>query len=172
MSSFTLRRIAPRVLALPRSLVTPLAGRRAASSVANSIYQTDSTASGKGRQGKVVNSEGHLEAQLALPKSMGGPGGAPNPEVLFASGYAACFLGAVHGVAGQLKVHLPKDTKVDAVVDLTKADGNFGLAVQITLTVKGLDQKVADEVVTKAHAMCPYSRAVKGNISATAVAVV
>ncbi|KAI8917636.1 hypothetical protein PhCBS80983_g05501 [Powellomyces hirtus] len=168
-SRFVQRAPASRML----KMIAPV-GTRAASSAAKSLYQTTSIASGKGRSGNVSNQDSQFKASLALPKSMGGPGnadGTVNPEILFASGYASCFLGAVQAVAGAKKVSLPAETSVKTVVDLKK-DTNFELAVKLTLSVPGLSQKVADDVVTTAHEMCPYSRATRGNIEVDVKAVV
>ncbi|KAI8820680.1 OsmC-like protein [Fimicolochytrium jonesii] len=143
----------------------PAARRISTASLGNSIYQTTSSASGKGRQGKVQNHDSGFSSQLALPKSMGGPGNTKesvNPEILFASGYASCFLGAVHAVAGAKKIKLPQDTSVDVTVDLLKGD-NFDLKVKIVLKTPGLDKKAAQEVVDAAHQTCPYSRATRNN---------
>jgi Ohr subfamily peroxiredoxin len=70
-------------------------------------YRTSATANG-GRDGRIRTEDGKLDLQLSTPKELGGPGGeGTNPEQLFASGYAACFLGALKFAAHQLKLQVP-----------------------------------------------------------------
>ncbi|KAJ3152883.1 hypothetical protein HDU89_001089 [Geranomyces variabilis] len=146
---------------------------RPMSTAVKSLYKTSAIASGKGRQGSVKHPETGFSSNLALPKSMGGPGNTSeslNPEILFSAGYASCFLGAVHAVAGAKKVKLPADTSVEAEIELKKGD-NFDLAAVITLTAKGVDKKALEDVLAAAHETCPYSRATRGNIDVKVKAV-
>jgi osmotically inducible protein OsmC len=94
----------------------------------------------------------------------GGGGDGTNPEQLFASGYSACFLGALKFVAGQQKVQLPSNASVSAKVGIGPIPTGFGIEVDLTVDVPGLDQNVAQSLVDKAHVVCPYSKATKGNI--------
>lgn len=132
----------------------------------DALYTAEATAAGDGRNGDVHSSDGVLDERLSVPESMGGPGGAfTNPEQLFAAGYAACFHGALRLVAGQAGVDLGADSTVNAQVDIGKKEGGgFALGVRITATLPGLEQAKADELVTQAHQVCPYSNATRGNI--------
>jgi Ohr subfamily peroxiredoxin len=127
------------------------------------LYATQARAVG-GRAGHVETPDGALSLDLALPKEMGGKGGATNPEQLFAAGYAACFENAVRFIAGQQKVPL-KGAAVTASVELhPRAEGGFKLAVNLDAETQGLDQAAAEALVAAAHQVCPYSNAVRGNV--------
>jgi osmotically inducible protein OsmC len=128
------------------------------------LYTTEALATGDGRNGHVRTSDGLLESDLAVPKAMGGPGGATNPEQLFASGYAACFHSALKGVARQAKVDAGGST-VTARVGIGRTDGGgFGLTVALTVAMPAVDRSLAEDLVAKAHQVCPYSNATRGNI--------
>lgn len=136
------------------------------------LYTATATASGDGRNGEVRSSDGVLDEQLATPEAMGGQGGPhTNPEQLFAAGYAACFHGALRLVAGQSNVTLGQDTEITANVGIGKSGGGFGLAVELVAKLPGLEQGKADELVAKAHQVCPYSNATRGNIEVRVSAV-
>lgn len=129
------------------------------------IYSTKVSAVG-GRSGTVKSDDGLLNLSLALPTSLGGNGGASNPEQLFAAGYAACFENAVIHVTRNKAVKV-KDDNILVVADVgMKANGQGGFVLTVALDVKitGIDQATAEEVVQAAHAVCPYSNAVRGNI--------
>ncbi|BEU99787.1 organic hydroperoxide resistance protein [Novosphingobium olei] len=119
-----------------------------------------------GRSGRVSTDDGLLDVNLALPTALGGKGGATNPEQLFAAGYAACFENAVIHVARGMGEKIPDDAiVVDAVVGIgPNASGGFALSVDLNVAITGLSQDRAEELVAAAHATCPYSNAVKGNI--------
>lgn len=127
------------------------------------IYTASALSTGDGRNGHVRTSDGTLDVDLAVPKEMGGGGGALNPEQLFAAGYAACFHSALRGVARQSGATLADDS-VTAEVSLHKQDVGFGLAVVLRVELPGVAQDVADDLVAKAHQMCPYSNATRGNV--------
>jgi Ohr subfamily peroxiredoxin len=97
---------------------------------------------------------------------MGGKGGATNPEQLFAAGYAACFENAViHVTRGKDDKVGDKDIVVETTVGLQpNGAGGFALSVAMNVSISGLDQTTAEEIVQAAHAVCPYSNAIKGNI--------
>jgi Ohr subfamily peroxiredoxin len=136
------------------------------------LYTAIATARGDGRNGEVTSSDGVIDESLAIPKEMGGPGGLKtNPEQLFAAGYAACFHSALQGVARQAKVKITGST-VDAEVSLLKVGEGFGLAVALKVTLPGLDQAQADDFVAKAHQVCPYSNATRGNVEVALSATV
>ena len=131
----------------------------------STLYSTKVTAIG-GRSGTVKSDDGLLDLSLAPPKALGGNGGATNPEQLFAAGYAACFENAViHVTQAEAQKVKDDDIVVVATVGLLPNDaGGFVLTVALDVTITGLDQAEAEDIVSKAHAVCPYSNAVKGNI--------
>ncbi len=121
-----------------------------------------------GRDGKGTTADGKLDVKFSLAKALGGKGEGITPEHLFATGYSACFAGALQFVAGQKKIHLPADFTITAKVDLTQTDDNkFQLQVALTATIPGLDKDVAKDLVETAHTVCPYSRAIHGNVDVT-----
>jgi Ohr subfamily peroxiredoxin len=129
-----------------------------------SIYKTTVTSTG-GRDGAVKSADGVLDLQLAVPKELGGPGGAkPNPEELFAAGYAACFHSALKLVAGQQKLSI-RDSTVSATVGIGPNDaGGFALEVDLAISLPTVDAAKAEELVRAAHTVCPYSNATRNNI--------
>ncbi|MDP2370079.1 organic hydroperoxide resistance protein [Rhodoferax sp.] len=127
------------------------------------IYQAHATASG-GRDGTVKSSDGLLDLKLSVPREMGGAGGGVNPEQLFAAGYSACFLSAIKFLAGMQKIALPADAAVNATVGIGKTPAGFGIEVQLVVALPGMDRTVAQALVNKAHEVCPYSNATRGNI--------
>ena len=131
----------------------------------STLYSTKAVAVG-GRHGTVRTDDGLLDVQLAIPTAMGGKGGATNPEQLFAAGYAACFENAViHISRGKEAKVGDKDIVVETTVGLMpNGAGGFVLSVAMDVSIAGLDQATAEEIVQAAHAVCPYSNAVKGNI--------
>jgi len=132
------------------------------------LYTASATATGDGRNGHVRSSDGVLDFDLAVPKEMGGPGGAlPNPEELFAAGYAACFHSALKGVARRQKITLT-DTAITVDVGIGPRDqGGYGLTVTIEAEVPGVDEATAKDLIEKAHHVCPYSNATRGNVDVT-----
>lgn len=133
----------------------------------NVLYRTQATATG-GRDGRSATKDGAVDVKLVTPKELGGAGGdGVNPEQLFATGYAACFLGALKFVASKEKVRVPADANVTADVGIgPRADeGGFGLDVALTVSLPGVEDAVADDLIAKAHVVCPYSHATRGNIS-------
>jgi osmotically inducible protein OsmC len=118
-----------------------------------------------GRDGQGESSDGKLKVKFSLAKALGGKGEGITPEHLFAQGYTACFGSALQYVAGQKKVHLPADFSITAKVDLAKADdGNFQLVVELIAKAPGIDKAQLEEFVKIAHTVCPYSRAIHGNV--------
>jgi lipoyl-dependent peroxiredoxin len=133
----------------------------------NVLYRTQATATG-GRDGRSATKDGAVDVKLVTPKELGGAGGdGVNPEQLFATGYAACFLGALKFVASKEKVSVPADANVTADVGIgPRADeGGFSLDVALTVSLPGVEDAVADDLIAKAHVVCPYSHATRGNIS-------
>lgn len=129
------------------------------------LYTANATATG-GREGRGVSSDKALDVALSTPKELGGAGGdGTNPEQLFAAGYAACFLSAMKMVGGMMKTPVPADASVDAAIGIGKNDqGGFGLSAKLAVKTPGMDQAAAQAVVDKAHQVCPYSNATRGNI--------
>ncbi|MBB1256680.1 organic hydroperoxide resistance protein [Streptomyces alkaliterrae] len=130
------------------------------------LYTAVATAE-NGRDGKVASDDGNLEVVVNPPKQMGGSGAGTNPEQLFAAGYSACFQGALGVVARQTKADISGST-VTASVGIGKTPaGGFGLQVAISATIPNVDEATARELVEKAHQVCPYSNATRGNIEVT-----
>lgn len=130
------------------------------------LYTAHASATG-GRDGHGATDSGNLDVRLVTPKELGGPGGdGVNPEQLFAVGYSACFLGALKYVAGKSNLKIPADAKVAAAVGIGPRDDGtgFGIAVDLTITLPGIERAVAEDLVQKAHVVCPYSHATRGNI--------
>jgi Ohr subfamily peroxiredoxin len=130
------------------------------------LYRTTATATG-GRDGRSATADGVLDVAPSTPKELGGASGAgTNPEQLFAAGYSACFLGAMKFVAGQDKIRLPDDTTVTAGVGIgPRADGRgFGIEVDLVVALPSLDRARAEDLVNRAHVVCPYSHATRDNI--------
>ena len=128
-------------------------------------YTAHAVASGDGRSGHVASSDGLVDTELAVPKELGGPGGATNPEQLFAAGYAACFHNALILVARAENTALGEDSTIDASVGIgANGAGGFGLTVALAAHLPGLTQDKAEDLVAKAHQVCPYSNAIRGNI--------
>ena len=129
-------------------------------------YKTTATATG-GRDGRAKTADGRLDLKLSTPKELGGAGGdGANPEQLFACGYSACFLGALKFAAGKEKVRIPDDATVTATVGIGPRDDGqgFGIDVDLAISLPGIERAKAEDLVAKAHVVCPYSHATKGNI--------
>ncbi len=132
----------------------------------NPLYETQATAIG-GRNGAAATSDGRLRFNLAIPKELGGPGGeGVNPEQLFALGYAACFLTAIKEVAGQSSIEIAADSNVTATVGIgpRETGEQLALSVELMIDLPDLDRDVAQGLVLRAHDICPYSAAVRGNL--------
>jgi lipoyl-dependent peroxiredoxin len=130
------------------------------------LYTARATATG-GRAGHAVTDDGLLDVSLKPPKEMGGPGGATNPEQLFAAGYAACFQSAL-GVAGRRAGVDTSASTVEADVTIgVIGGGGYGLAVALRVAIPGADPEQARSLTEAAHQVCPYSNATRGNIEVT-----
>ncbi len=129
------------------------------------VYSTKVTATG-GRHGTIRSQDGLLDLKLALPLTLGGKGDATNPEQLFAGGYAACFENALFHVSREARRHFAdSDIEVVAQIGLSRNEsGAFLLSAALAVTMAGVDQKTAEQLVDGAHAICPYSNAIKGNV--------
>ncbi|MEJ0052922.1 MAG: organic hydroperoxide resistance protein [Methylovirgula sp.] len=134
----------------------------------NVLYRTKATAHG-GRDGHSRTEDGTLDVTLTIPKELGGPGTpGNNPEKLFATGYSACFLGAMKFVASQGGPKVPEDTAVSAIVGIgPRSEGGFGLEVELDVSLPGLPHEEAQQLIEKADKVCPYSNALRGNVQVT-----
>ncbi|MHA3614194.1 organic hydroperoxide resistance protein [Yersinia enterocolitica] len=136
-------------------------------SIEKVVYRAKAKATG-GRDGRATSSDGVLDVKLGVPKEMGGAGGAvTNPEQLFAAGYSACFLGALKFVASKEKVKIPDDVSIEGTVGIGAIPTGFGIEVQLDISLPGIERSVAEDLVKKAHVVCPYSNATRGNIDVT-----
>jgi lipoyl-dependent peroxiredoxin len=137
-------------------------GRRVWRTNVDALYTATATATGDGRNGHTATEDGMLSVDVRIPKEMGGPGGATNPEQLFAAGYAACFHSALKVVGGGADLG---GSEVSASVAIgVLPGGGFGLAVELDVHAPNLDHDTALELTEKAHQVCPYSNATRGNI--------
>ena len=129
------------------------------------LYATKVTATG-GRHGSIRSEDGILVLDLAMPKSLGGPGGKTNPEQMFAGGYAACFENALLRVARESGIRFADpDVEVTAEVGLDRNAANaFVLSATLSVTIAGIDLAQAQDLVHRADAICPYSNAIRGNV--------
>jgi len=128
------------------------------------LYRAQAQAFG-GRDGRVVVPDAGLELAVTTPKGLGGPGGpGTNPEQLFAAGYSACFLSALKVVAGREKVALPAEASVSGQVGIGMTGAAFGLEVDLSVSLPGVDPALAQRLLEAAHQVCPYSNATRGNI--------
>ncbi|TYB36653.1 organic hydroperoxide resistance protein [Micromonospora sp. AP08] len=131
------------------------------------LYTASAQATGDGRDGHVRTSDGGLDLDLAVPKEMGGAGGATNPEQLFAAGYAACFHSALRLVARKARADL-SNSVVEAEVGIgPNGSGGYGLAVTLVVDLPVVERSAAQQLVEAAHQVCPYSNATRGNVEVT-----
>ena len=138
------------------------------------LYTAHATSTG-GRTGTTESSDGKIKLQLSTPKELGGDSGpGTNPEQLFASGYSACFIGAMKAVARNQKIALPAEVSITADVSIGPMSGKpgaFGIAVAMAISVPGMDKAAVEALVKTAHEVCPYSNATRGNIYVTLTVV-
>jgi lipoyl-dependent peroxiredoxin len=137
----------------------------------NILYTATANATGDGRNGHAATDDGILDIDLRVPTELGGPGGATNPEQLFAAGYVACFHSALKLVATRDGLDV-EGTEVSATVGLGMLDnGGFGLAVELDVFAPKLERATAEALVARTHEVCPYSNATRGNIDVTLTVV-
>ena len=133
-------------------------------SIENVLYRAQANASG-GRDGRAVASDGRLDVSLSTPRELGGAGGeGTNPEQLFAAGYSACFIGAMKFVAARDKLRMPADASVQGTVGIGAIPNGFGIEVDLAVSLPGMDRAEAQTLIDRAHIVCPYSNATRGNI--------
>jgi lipoyl-dependent peroxiredoxin len=135
-------------------------------SLTKPLYTARATATG-GRAGHAVSDDGILDLDLKPPAEMGGPGGATNPEQLFAAGYAACFQSALAVVGRRQGVDTSASTVEADVTIGTIPGGGYGLAVALRVSIPGADAGTTRALAEAAHQVCPYSNATRGNIDVT-----
>jgi lipoyl-dependent peroxiredoxin len=133
----------------------------------NVLYTATAHSTGDGRNGHARSEDGVLDIDMRMPKEMGGAGGAANPETLFAAGYAACFHSAIKGVARQDRLNVDGSEVVASVGIGPLEGGRFGLTVDLKVSIPNLDRPTAEQLVARAHEICPYSNATRGNIPVT-----
>jgi Ohr subfamily peroxiredoxin len=109
-----------------------------------------------GRDGFAKSADGFVDLKMTQPH--------PAAENLFAAAWSACYMGAIELAAAQRKVKLAGNPEVDAEIDLNKAGDSYFLQARFTVTVPGVDRDTAAELAKLAHGICPYSKAVHGNI--------
>jgi Ohr subfamily peroxiredoxin len=131
----------------------------------NVLYTTQATATG-GRDGEAATKDGSFKVKLSTPKELGGAGGpGNNPEQLFASGWSACYIGAMKFVGGQKKLPIPANTSVTATIGIgPRSEGGFGLTAVLDVNLPGMDKAAAKQLVEEADKVCPYSNATRNNI--------
>ncbi|MEO8803576.1 MAG: organic hydroperoxide resistance protein [Rudaea sp.] len=134
------------------------------------VYTAMATATG-GRNGRAVASDNKVDVKLAPPTEMGGTGEGTNPEQLFACGYSACFLGAIRLVAGKENITVAPDASITGLVGIGPIPNGFGIQVELKISLPGMDRAAAQVLVEKAHVVCPYSNATRGNVDVTLTVV-
>jgi len=128
------------------------------------LYTAKATSTG-GREGATHSDDGRLKVNLSTPKGLGGNDGpGTNPEQLFASGYSACFIGALKNVAAGNRIQLPDGLSVTAEVGVGPIPNGFGIGVAMHVSLPGMEKSAAESLVEKAHVVCPYSNATRGNV--------
>ncbi len=133
-------------------------------SIEKVLYRAHATATG-GRDGRAVSSDNVLDVKLTTPRELGGAGGlGTNPEQLFAAGYSACFIGAMKFVASRDKLTFPADASIEGIVGIGAIPNGFGIEVELRISLPGLAREAAEALVQKAHVVCPYSNATRGNV--------
>ncbi|MBR7968593.1 organic hydroperoxide resistance protein [Burkholderia cenocepacia] len=136
-------------------------------SIEKVLYRAHAKATG-GRDGCATVPESGLDLKLTTPRELGGAGGAgANPEQLFAAGYSACFIGAMKFVAARDKIAIPADAAIEGSVGIGAIPNGFGIEVELKISLPGLDRDIAQTLIDRAHVVCPYSNATRGNIDVT-----
>jgi osmotically inducible protein OsmC len=125
------------------------------------LYTANVHTTGGREHGIAKSSDGHLDVKLSTP---GTNGIGTNPEQLFAAGWSACFEGAIGIAAQKARITIPEDTAIDAEIDLCLDKGEFFLQARLNVSLPGLDKEVAWELINSAEKICPYSKAIKGNV--------
>jgi Ohr subfamily peroxiredoxin len=127
------------------------------------LYTARTHTTGGREHGVARSSDGHLDIRLSSP---GTDGIGTNPEQLFAAGWSACFEGAMGTAARRKRITLPEDIAIDAEVDLCLEGRELFLQARLNITIPGMDREMAQQLVDEARGICPYSKAIKGNVNA------
>jgi Ohr subfamily peroxiredoxin len=126
------------------------------------VLYTAKTHTTGGRDGGTARSDdGRLDVKISPPSSSGT---GTNPEQLFAAGWSTCFLSAIKIEAGKAKVKLPADIAIDAEVDVGMTGDAYPLAARLNISLPGIDRQIALDLINRAHQLCSYSNATRGNI--------
>ena len=121
-----------------------------------------------GREGQISGNDPKLDLKLSTPKSLGGNGGdGTNPEQLFAAGYSACFIGAMKAVAAKEKITVPDNVSIEGHVGIGPISHGYCIKVELKITLPGMAKDAANDLINKAHMVCPYSNATRDNIEVT-----
>jgi|SRR6185437_14601598 len=132
------------------------------------ILYTGVAKSTGGREGQITGKDPELNLKLSTPKGLGGNGGeGTNPEQLFAAGYSACFTGAMKAVAAKENIKMPDDVSIEGHVGIGPISHGFCIKVELKITLPGMDKDAANDLINKAHMVCPYSNATRDNIEVT-----
>lgn len=129
--------------------------------MSRTIFYTGKTHTSGGRNGASRSSDGELDVRLSKP---GSTHAGTNPEQLFGAGWSACFLGAIERAAIERELKLPADAAIDAEIDLAVDDGDYSLIARLNVSLPGIDRELAQALAERAHQICPYSKATRGNI--------
>ncbi|TKC88808.1 organic hydroperoxide resistance protein [Trinickia terrae] len=133
-------------------------------SIEKVLYRAHAHVTG-GRDGRAAVPDSKLDLKLTTPKELGGGGGdGTNPEQLFAAGYSACFIGAMKFVAARDKIAMPAEASIDGNVGIGPIPNGFGIEVELKISLPGMARDAAQDLVNKAHIVCPYSNATRNNI--------
>lgn len=125
------------------------------------LYTARTRTTGGRERGISRSSDGCLDIRLSAPGSL--RIGA-NPEQLFAAAWSACFESAIIGAASKRRIALPTEIIIDAEVNLNLVDDGYRLSVLLNVSLPGVARNVAQTLVDKAHEICPFSKATRGNI--------
>ena len=133
------------------------------------LYTANASANGGGRDGLARTDDGRVTVTLAPPPELGGSGKGTNPEQLFATGYAGCYLGAMRHAAGAAKIAMPEAATVSSHVSIGARDDEkgFGIAVTLDVNLPGMTKAAAEDLAARGHVVCPYSHSIKGNVTVT-----
>src|SRR5712671_7952408 len=133
-------------------------------SIEKVMYRAHAKATG-GRDGRALSSDNVLDLKLTVPRELGGAGEAgTNPEQLFAAGYSACFLSAMKFVANRDKIAVPADASIESTIVIGAIPAGFAIEAELRVSLPGMPRHEAEALVEKAHIVCPYSNATRGNI--------
>ncbi|OHV18535.1 organic hydroperoxide resistance protein [Rhizobium sp. RMa-01] len=128
----------------------------------STVIYTGTTNTIGGRDGASRSSDGRLDVKLSPP---GSSGRGTNPEQLFAAGWSACFLGAIGRAAAERQLRVPADAAIDAEIDLVSSDDGYVLQARLNAKLPGMEAVLAKSLVERAHQLCPYSKATRGNLA-------